>query len=183
MAPTRIRREPTDVELLLGPAAGLGAFYRRYERPVLGYFLRRTGRADLAADLTAEVFARVIESRGRFDPDRGEPRSWLFAIARNVLTRSYDRGRVEDATRQALEFEPLVLEDDLLDAIESAADELVADALAVLPPEQADAIRGRVLDERSYDDLADQLGCSASVVRQRVSRGLRSLRTRMEDAR
>lgn len=183
MAPSRTLREPTDVELLLGPAAELAPFYARYERPVLGYFLRRTGRADLAADLTAEVFARVIESRGRFDPALGEPRSWLFAIARNVLTRSYDQGRVEDATRQALEFEPLVLADEALDAIEGAADELVGEALAVLPPEQAEAIRGRVLDERSYDDLADQLGCSPSVVRQRVSRGLRSLRTRMEESR
>jgi DNA-directed RNA polymerase specialized sigma24 family protein len=35
----------------------------------------------------------------------------------------------------------------------------------------------RVLGERDYADIAGVLGCSASVVRQRVSRGLRRLRT------
>ena len=52
--------------------------------------------------------------------------------------------------------------------------------LAELPNEQREAIRARVLEERAYADIASQLRCSPQVVRQRVSRGLRTLRTRME---
>ena len=33
-----------DESLLLGDAQAFGAFYRRFEDPVLAYFLRRTGR-------------------------------------------------------------------------------------------------------------------------------------------
>jgi hypothetical protein len=38
-------------------ADAFAAFYRRYERPILAYFLRRTRDPELAADLAAEVFA------------------------------------------------------------------------------------------------------------------------------
>ena len=52
-----------------------------------------------------------------------------------------------------------------------------------LPDEQAVAVRGRVLDDRAYADLAVELDCSESVVRQRVSRGLARLRARLSDSR
>lgn len=172
-----------DVALLLGSQVALGEFYERYERAVLGYFLRRTGRADLAADLTAETFARVIESRKRFRPELGEPRSWLFAIARNVLTRSYDLGRVEDAARREVAMQPVVLEDADLLRISEQSDELAVEALRLLPAEQAEAVKGRIVDELAYDTLAAQLGCSESVVRKRVSRGLRGLRAQLEGRR
>ena len=37
-----------------------GLFYDRFEREVLGFFYRATRRADIAADLTAEVFASAL---------------------------------------------------------------------------------------------------------------------------
>ncbi|WP_371683492.1 sigma factor-like helix-turn-helix DNA-binding protein [Solirubrobacter soli] len=39
----------------------------------------------------------------------------------------------------------------------------------------------RVVDDRDYDEIATELDCSAQVVRQRVSRGLRTLRTHLEE--
>ncbi|MDO9353344.1 MAG: sigma factor, partial [Solirubrobacteraceae bacterium] len=92
-----------------GDAAAFGAFYRAHEDVVLGYFLRRTGQAELAADLAAETFAQALASRAGFDPQRGPARAWLFGIARHVLARSLERGRVEDETRRRLGMEPLVL--------------------------------------------------------------------------
>ena len=49
-----------------------------------------------------------------------------------------------------------------------------------LPPEQREAVRARVLDERDYADIARELHTSELVVRKRVSRGLATLRTHME---
>jgi DNA-directed RNA polymerase specialized sigma24 family protein len=46
--------------------------------------------------LTAETFACALEGRRRFDRRRGEAGAWLFGIARNVLSRSLEGGRVED---------------------------------------------------------------------------------------
>jgi RNA polymerase sigma-70 factor (ECF subfamily) len=49
-----------------------------------------------------------------------------------------------------------------------------------LPSEQQAALRGRVLDGRSYVELAQRLSCSELVLRKRVSRGLNTLRSQME---
>lgn len=142
--------------------------------------MHATGRPDLAADLTAETFARALESLTSYDPARGRADQWLFGIARNVLGASYRQGRVEAAARARLGLPPLVLDDHAIDAISrlSHGDADVVVALAELPDDQRYAIEAHVLEEREYAHIAGELQCSEAVVRQRVSRGLRALRTR-----
>ena len=48
-----------------------------------------------------------------------------------------------------------------------------------LAPEQRDAVRAHVIDERPYGEIAGELETSEAVVRKRVSRGLAAMRTRM----
>ncbi|MEV4421986.1 RNA polymerase sigma factor [Patulibacter sp. NPDC049589] len=178
------RKPPLDdAALLAGGPADYGRFYRRHEAAVLAYFLRRTGRPDVAADLTAETFVRALAGRGRFAPERGEPRGWLFGIAHNVLSTSLESGRVENETRLRLGVPALALTDDDLARIDELTGVDATAALADLPDEQREAIAARVLDGGGYDEIAAALRCSESVVRQRVSRGLRTLRTRLEDRR
>jgi RNA polymerase sigma-70 factor (ECF subfamily) len=160
-----------------------GIFYDRFEAAVLAYFWRATRRGDLAADLTAETFAQALASVGSFDPALGSPRAWLFGIARHQLADAWERGSVEDRARRRLGIEPLALSDEMLERIEELGSRPGADALellASLPEDQRRAVQGRVLEERDYPELARTLACSESVVRQRVSRGLRSLRQRLE---
>lgn len=169
----------SDADLLQGDARRFAAFYRRHEDAVLGFFLKRTGSAELAADLTAETFARALEGRKRFDAKRGDAGAWLFGIARNLLSRSLERSRVENDVRRRLGMEPLVLDDAAIARIEELGDEPALDALAGLPDQQARAVRGHVIDGDGYAELAERLECSESVVRQRVSRGLRALRAEL----
>jgi len=170
----------TDAELLAGDARRFAAFYRRHEDAMLGYFLKRTRSAELAADLTAETFARALEGRTRFDRSRGDAGAWLFGIARNVLSRSRELGRVEDEVRRRLAMQPLTLDDDAIASIEALSEQPALGALAALPKAQAEAVRAHVLDEHGYVELAQTLNCSPSVVRQRVSRGLRAMRADLE---
>ncbi len=157
-----------------------GVFYRRYERSVLGYFMRRTGDPELAADLAAETFAAALVAVRRYTPGGAGP--WLFGIARHKLLRSLEKRRVEDRARRKLGWEPLVLDEDLLERVARAgADERVAALLDRLPHEQAQAVRSRVIDEEDYAEIAGRLRCSQSVVRQRVSRGLGTLRAFVEE--
>ncbi len=172
------------LELTVEDPDAFGAFYDRFEEEVLAFFMRATRRPDLAADLTAEVFAAALASAGLFRAELGSARGWLFGIARHELADMWQRGRVEDRARRRLRLEPIDLSDEALERI----DELGAHSggtlrlLEDLPPDQRAAVKGRVLQERSYDELASSLSCSQSVVRQRVSRGLRSLRERLEQA-
>ncbi len=174
-------RPPVDDATLL--KQDFERFYVRWERPVLAYFARRCARPELAADLTAETFARALAGRERFDAATGSVSAWLFGIARHLLVGSVRAGQVEDSVRRQLEMAPLALDDESLARIDELAGEAALAALEELPAEQRAAVRAHVIDERGYGELAGELRCSESVVRQRVSRGLRALRGRLEEQR
>jgi RNA polymerase sigma factor (sigma-70 family) len=154
-------------------------FYRRHARAVAAYFHRRTGDAETAADLTAETFAAALHGVRRFDPGHGPAVGWLFGIAGRKLIDLQRRGAVEQRARRRMGMERLVLDDEGIAAIEAAATaqggevELLLDAL---PKDQRAAVQARVLDEQDYAAIAAEQQTTESAVRQRVSRGLASLR-------
>lgn len=180
---TGLRMEDTDEELLTRTptdAEAFSQFYRRHERSVVGYFVRRTRDSEIAADLTAETFAAVLVSAARFRPEAGSGTAWLFGIARNKLRRLSERSRVEGSARKRLGMEGFRLSDSSLASIESVESDIQVKALLDdIPTEQADAVRGRVVDGDSYSELANRLRCSEAAARQRVSRGLSGLRSRL----
>ncbi len=163
-------------------AAAFSAFYRRYERAVLAYFLRRTGDTELAADLTAEVFAAVLVSCSRFRPGQAPAHAWLFGIAHHKLAASRRRGAVEARARRKLRLPALALEDEDLERIErTAGSGAILELLEALPAEQRDAVRARIVEDQPYEDIARELSCSQAVVRKRVSRGLSRLREQLSE--
>jgi RNA polymerase sigma factor (sigma-70 family) len=178
--------DATDAQLLAAAATDpetFGAFYRRHVGAVLAFHRGRTGDAQLALDLTAETFARALEGAGGYRDDV-EPVAWLFTIARNLLTDSYRRGRVRDDARTRLGLEALVVTDAGFERVEAMCDAAAllrtVDLVADLTADQAHAVSGRVVDDKSYDQIAKELRCSPQVARQHVSRGLRILRRRLE---
>ncbi|MDA0181485.1 RNA polymerase sigma factor [Solirubrobacter phytolaccae] len=158
--------------------SAFGLFYERHERLVLGYFVRRVHDPELAADLAAETFAAAMLAARRFRGNGAPASAWLLGIARHVLLGSLRKARVEDKARRRLGMEPIALDDELLDRIGRIDIETL---LARLGPDQAAAVRARVLDDEDYGVIAARLRCSESVVRQRVSRGLATLRKLYEE--
>jgi len=66
--------------------------------------------------------------------------------------------------------------------IESLAGDVhIASLLDELPGDQRHAVKARVMDERDYVEIADELDISPAGVRQRVSRGLALLRGRLRE--
>jgi RNA polymerase sigma factor (sigma-70 family) len=175
-----------DDELLArfvrGDEEAFVAFYRRHLAAILGFFLRRTHDAELTADLTAEVFAAALVAAARYRPGAQPALAWLYGIAAHKLADSRRRGRVEDEARRRLALAPLTIDDQDLARVEEMADTGAAEAaLEALPPGQRDAVLARVVHERPYTEIAQQMQCSELLVRQRVSRGLRTLRAQMKE--
>jgi RNA polymerase sigma factor (sigma-70 family) len=173
----------TDAELLAdsGPDS-FAEFYRRHARRVAGYLMRSTGDAEVAADLTAETFAAALIARSRYRPERGEPGSWLLGIAGHKLNDWRRRGYAEDRARRRLRMERIELVGADVDELERIGDEVtVTDLVDELPPEQSAALRARVVQGRSYEEIAGSGHVSEAAIRQRVSRALAGLRRRMEE--
>jgi RNA polymerase sigma factor (sigma-70 family) len=176
MHPTQL----SDEELLRhdDPEA-FGVFYDRHVRTLLGYFARRTGDPEVAADLTAETFASAIVARRRFKPGSSPAAAWLFTIASRRLADYHRHGQVEQRMRRSLEMERRPVSSDDAAMIQLLAEDAASTLLADLPAEQRDAVVAHVVEDRGYPELAGELDVSEDTVRQRVSRGLASVRRRM----
>lgn len=166
-----------------GDDAAFSTLYRRYLPLVVRWCLRETGNRELAADLSAEVFAAALTAARRYRASRGTVAAWLLGIARNKLAESRRRRRIEDSARRRLGLEPAALGDADLERVEELAslDERILDLLEGLPAELREALAARVVEQRPYEEIAAELRCSEALARQRVSRALKTLRARMEE--
>ena len=156
-------------------------FYVRFRGPVLGFFARRVGEPEVAADLMAETFARALVRYRKAPPE--VPEAWLFTIARNLLIDSARRGRVEDSARRKLRLESLQLDDEDLQRIAQIAEaaDLAQLVRAALSPAEYEALHARAVDEASYLEMAQRLRCSEAVARKRVSRAVAHARAVIGD--
>jgi len=181
----------SDEELLAAsieePALYL-QFYDRHARDLLTFFARRTFDSRAAADLTAETAAEAFASRFRYaDQGPGSAAAWLFTIARRQLGAFVRRRRVATAARQKLGVPRIELTSSDMERVEELMDlramaRAIASAFESLRPADRQALTLRVIDGRSYLEVARAMGCSEQTARARVSRGLRRLATSLEAA-
>jgi len=155
-------RDDEFERLYAAEAAGLFAF--------LAY---RTGDRALSEDLLADAFERALRSRGRFDRRRGSQKTWLYAIALNVLR---DHARRSAAEGRALERTggPEPREDAGLAQVEHR--DTVQRALATLSAEEREAVALRFGADLTVPEMARVLGEPLTTVEGRVYRALRKLR-------
>jgi RNA polymerase sigma-70 factor (ECF subfamily) len=169
-----VRATGSDEELLSsGDPEAFGVFYARHLPGVEAYFARRVGR-DAAADLAAETFASALVARRRFVPGNTPAAGWLYTIAARRLVDFQRRGLVRRRTLEALASDATTHESPpAYSAIEA---ELNPGILRHLPRDQRDAIVAHVLHDRDYGQIASESRTTEASIRQRVSRGLSSLR-------
>jgi RNA polymerase sigma factor (sigma-70 family) len=178
-----MRGELSDEELLAdGGAEGFGLLYERRCALVRGYLRRRLGsRPEIVLDLVAETFARALERRGQFDPERGSAAGWLLGIARHLALDAIRHGQVAEESRRRLGFERIAVDDEQLQLAERESGSELQRALGALPVQQREAVERRILAEEPYAAIAGRIGCSEQVVRKRVSRGLAALKQSTEE--
>ena len=152
------------------------ALYLRYVEPVYRYCYHRLGDWASAEDATSQIFTRALAGLPHYR-ERGSFRSWLFAIAHNVVTDLARRSR-----RTGVNYSP-PLPIDLVDPAPSPDDDvaaaLTADrldaALASLPAAQRRVLELR-LSGLSSPEVAGVLGRSPTAVRSLQFRAVERLR-------
>jgi RNA polymerase sigma-70 factor, ECF subfamily len=161
--------------------------------PLVYYWCRKHGvKSDDAADIFQEVFASVFAAVGRFHREQqgGRFRGWLWTVTRrkiqdhyrSLATREEARGGTE--AQQWMSALPEQLEAHALDEEERTQhNSLFVRALEFVKAEFEDRTWQLfwqvVIDKRSAQDVAVELGISANGVRQAKSRVLRRMRVVM----
>jgi len=143
---------------------------------VHGFFAYRTGSRADAEELTQETFERAFKAWARFDPQRAALRTWLMAIARNLLIDHF-RSRVtyrEVALTEAV--------DSYADAqcASLGLDPALARALALLGDREREIIALRFGGDLSGPQIAAVTGMTVANVAQILSRSLRRLRAALD---
>ena len=148
-------------------------FERLYSAEAQGLFAflaYRTGDRALAEDLLADAFERAL--RAKYNARKGSAKTWLYAIALNVL-RDHVR-RVAAEGRAYAKVDTGSEGGDPFAGVE-VRDELMR-ALSGLAAEEREAIALRYGSDLTVPEMATVLGVPLTTVEGRVYRALRKLR-------
>jgi len=154
--------------------------YRSSRDDVYAYVAGLLRDAAAAEEVTAIAFERAYRKRSRFDRRRGEPRAWLFGIARNAaLDELRRRGRQAEL---AAEPEDLAA----VPAVESAEQSerrLALNAgLATLAPRDRELIALKFFAGLANAEIATVLGISESNAGTKLHRAVTKLREACDEA-
>ena len=149
-------------------------FERLYDEHAQGLFAflsYRVNNRALAEDLLADTFEKVLTARRRHDPRRASEKTWIYAIALNVLR---DHVRRSAAESRAYERVDEGVARDVFADVETR-DELMR-GMSRLSAEEREAIALRFGAALTVPEMATVLGEPLTTIEGRVYRALRKLR-------
>jgi RNA polymerase sigma-70 factor (ECF subfamily) len=154
------------------------ALYRAYVEPVYRFCYHRLNSREAAEDATSEVFMKALASLHTHQSNRSF-RSWLFAIAHNVVVDTYRSGRPANPLNAIPEIVDLAPSPEEW-ALTAAAVQEVRNVLSELPPGQREILELR-LAGLTGAEIADVLGRSSGAVKIAQFRAYTRLRTLLND--
>lgn len=133
----------------------------------------------MAEEAVQETFLRLWRAADRYDPELSSLRTWLFAIARNVVI-DLARGRRARPEFGNLESEraPAQSEEPIESALRSWE---VEEALRRISENHRQTIIEVYFQDRSYAEIATRHGVPEGTVRSRLFYGLKALQLALEE--
>jgi RNA polymerase sigma-70 factor (ECF subfamily) len=183
--PNTIDSRAGDIDLMRRTAAGdrdaFATLYRTHHATVYRFARLMTGSTTIAEDIVQEVFLALMRDASRYDPSRASLTTYLYGSARHHTRRRLLRDRV------------LVRLDDQTDlclptASATAAEDLIRErdvqhlrrAIVRLPARYREVIVLCDLQDVSYADAAQALGCAIGTVRSRLHRARHLLAEKLQ---
>jgi RNA polymerase sigma-70 factor (ECF subfamily) len=146
-------------------------FYRRHQGVVYRFALHMSGKAEIAEEVTQDVFVVVMKSGQRYDSERGSVQAFLYGIARNFVLRALERERPYLTVLDDVVTDQVAAEHDIFgDFARDERLETLRRAVLALPPAYREVVVLCDLHERDYAEAASALGCAIGTVRSRLHR-------------
>lgn len=169
-----IDSEPTNEALLKdyqnGNFSSFDRFYKKNHTIIFCYLLKRVSHKEIAEDLLQETFFRIHKYITSYKTDKGAM-NWVFTIAHHVLVDHWNKfNGTENLTGREL--------DGSLTAEEQVALKLkIENILASLNESDRELFKQRLVEELSFEEIAEKNRIKSSSARQKISRMLRKIRT------
>lgn len=168
----------SDEQLMLwlkeGDQSCLAALFERHHAALYNFCWQLTRNQALAEDVSQEAFLRVLKARRSYRG--GLFKAWLYNIARNL---AFDQLR-RAGRQQALPASPAEAEIETRDPERTTAGgqarDLVARALAMMPPAAREVVLLGRLEFDDYDTLGAALDCSPGAAKVRMHRAMKQLK-------
>ena len=181
----------TDAELLKlmlsGDEESFTSLYRLRQSNVYQFALHMCGSRSIAEDITQEVFMVLIREGRSYDSSRGSLAAYLCGIARNLLLRRLERDKIyvpmTDDNDEVGECTERFIDsaDPLRELTHNETIESVRRAVGSLPPRYREVVVLCDLQEMSYIEAANVLGCAIGTVRSRLHRARSLLLDKLRD--
>ncbi len=144
--------------------------YRQHKDVLYRFAWRMTGSAAAAEDLVQDCFLMLWRNAAAYDHERGTLRSFLIGVTRNLAMKRSRRERtfdeLEEETAVSGPIDPAGLE----------RGEMIAQAVAALPPLQRETLILAEYEELSLEEIARATGAELAAVKSRLHRARENLR-------
>jgi RNA polymerase sigma-70 factor (ECF subfamily) len=163
-------------ELAAGDDKAAGKLFDRYGGLAYNLAARILKNSSEAEEVVQELFVRIWREAAKFDPARGEVKSYLVRMARSMaidrLRSSASRAKREESyAAEAVEENP-----------SSAASEqgrLVKQALSQLPEDERNILVAAYFEGYTQSELAERFGLPLGTVKSKVRQGMQKMRRRL----
>jgi RNA polymerase sigma-70 factor, ECF subfamily len=164
-----------------GDQLALHALYERAHRPVFTLVMRITANRETAEELTIDVFHDVWRHAARYDAANGTVLGWIMNQARS---RAIDRLRFDSRKKRShgdgVQPPPAEVAADPRDVLELREQgESLRAALAVLTPNERQAIETTFFAGLTHAEAAERLNQPLGTIKTRIRSGLHKLRDRL----
>lgn len=160
----------------------LAEIYDCYESKIYSYVYHRLGNADLAQDLTSQVFIRMLEAIQHERAWTSSFSGWLYRIAHNLVIDHYRRrGRTPQVSVEDVPVLISPTDDPEHLAERSLTSEALRTAIHRLTEEQAQVVTLRFLENMSVSEVAEIIGKTEGAIKALQYRAVMSLRRLLEN--
>ena len=144
-----------------------------YYNNIFAYIVRRTGRREIAEDLTQETFLRLVNSIAAYKPT-GKFSNFIFTIAVNVCNTHYRKNNV---TFDDVDIDFLA-DNDIVDIkLENLENNIILiESIDRLPDMQKEVLLLRFFHDMKIKDIAKVTNASVPTVKSRLNQGLNKLK-------
>ncbi len=187
----KLKSDVNDNDLLrlmmAGDEEALSVLYRRRQGSVYRFAMQMSGSRSIAEDVTQEVFLFLMREGHIFDATKGTVGAFLLGVARvYVRRRLRAEHRLEplgdDSDDDDLFMQATADVCPLEDLTRAETIDSVRKAVLSLPPKYREVVVLCELQDVSYGETAEILGCAIGTVRSRLHRGRALLLAKLRPA-